>query len=153
MDITGTTYGPGYRRGHPFIREGGWEITAFEEEIEETRDTVLVDEGTRAWNEASLMGQKRIYKNSGRGGGRRRRSTRYAWIYEYRARITLFSLRFESEINFFPLRSCPENSLKSDTCWLSTNRSWQKLKLNIYEGKLKNWKIGNFLLSSINNRT
>lgn len=60
MDITGTTYGPGCRRGHPFIREGGWEITAFEEEIEETGDTVLVDEGTRAWNEASLMGQKRI---------------------------------------------------------------------------------------------
>lgn len=91
---------------------------------------------------------KKPWKERGKRRRRRRRSTRYAWMCEYRARITLFSLRFRIRNKFLAaVLRIVWNVIRGD-------RSWQKLKSNlyltkekfflgwsIYERKLKNLKI------------
>ena len=112
----------------------------------------------RGWRHESvergeLNGAETNLKKPGKERGnrrrrRRRRSTRYAWMCEYRARITLFSLRFRIRNKFLAaVLRIVWNVIRGD-------RSWQKLKSNlyltkekfflgwsIYERKLKNLKI------------
>lgn len=94
MDITSTTYGPGYRTGHSFIREGGWEITAFEEETGSSRAR-----GHESVERGELNGAETNLKK-----------------LQPRRMLRVSSIAHAPRVLFSSNKCSPENRLKSNMC-------------------------------------